>query len=61
MVVDEIDPAARVEVAQTPAAGRLPERYVPSVERARSELGLESWIDLREGIRRTAKWHQPKK
>jgi dTDP-glucose 4,6-dehydratase len=61
MVVDEIDPGARVEVAQTPVTGRLPERYVPSVDRARSELGLESWIDLREGIRRTAKWHQPKK
>lgn len=61
IVVDEIDPAATVEVAQTPVAGRLPERYVPSVERARSELGLESWIDLREGIRRTAHWHQHNK
>lgn len=61
IVVDEIDPAAKVEVAQTPVAGRPAERYVPSVERARSELGLESWIDLREGIRRTARWHKQKK
>jgi len=61
IVVDEIDPAAKVEVAQSPVAGRPAERYIPSVERARSELGLESWIDLKEGIRRTARWHKQKK
>jgi nucleoside-diphosphate-sugar epimerase len=61
IVVDEIDPAAKVEVAQTPVAGRPAERYVPSVKRARSELGLESWIDFKEAIRRTARWHKQRK
>jgi nucleoside-diphosphate-sugar epimerase len=36
----------------------LPERYVPSVARARAELGLEQTIDLAEGIRRTIAWHE---
>jgi nucleoside-diphosphate-sugar epimerase len=31
-------------------------RYVPSVARARSELGLSVWIPLDEGIRRMAEW-----
>jgi len=33
-----------------------PQRYVPSVERARQELGLESWISLEEAIERTLHW-----
>jgi nucleoside-diphosphate-sugar epimerase len=36
--------------------GRAPPRYVPSVARARAELGLEQWIGLEESIRRTAGW-----
>jgi hypothetical protein len=31
---------------------------VPSIERARTELGLECWIKLRDGIRRTLVWLQ---
>ena len=33
-----------------------PERYVPSIERARQELGLESWISLEESIISTMKF-----
>jgi nucleoside-diphosphate-sugar epimerase len=43
----------RVEIAGTPVAGRLPDRYVPSTERARTELNLKEWIPLEESIRRT--------
>ena len=32
-------------------------RYVPSVMRARSELGLEEGVSLEEGIMKTLKWH----
>ena len=32
--------------------------YVPSVQRARIELGLEVWTSLEEGIKRTSEWHQ---
>jgi dTDP-glucose 4,6-dehydratase len=33
-----------------------PERYVPSVKRAREELALVQRIDLATGLRRTADW-----
>jgi nucleoside-diphosphate-sugar epimerase len=33
-----------------------PERYVPDIARARSELGLEPGIDLEQGVRRTLAW-----
>jgi nucleoside-diphosphate-sugar epimerase len=33
-----------------------PERYVPSTQRARAELGLQESFDLRESVRRTAEW-----
>ena len=42
-----------VEIAGTPAAGGLPERYVPSCERARTELNLTEQIPLEEAICRT--------
>jgi dTDP-glucose 4,6-dehydratase len=33
-----------------------PQRYVPSIERARSELGLENWVSLEKGIEKTFQW-----
>jgi len=44
----------RVEIAGTPVAGTLPERYVPDCTRARTELNLRDLIPLDEAIRRTA-------
>jgi len=41
-----------ISVASKPAAGVNPKRYVPSIARAREELGLEPWIGLEEGIGR---------
>ena len=35
------------------ATGAVPERYVPSTQRARNELGLAEWTSLEESIRRT--------
>jgi len=43
----------RVEIAGTPVAGQMPDRYVPSTERARTELNLKESISLEDGIRRT--------
>jgi len=57
---DEVNPRAEVRIDQEANSGKAAERYVPSTGRARSELGLEEWIDLREGIRRTAAWHTDK-
>jgi len=47
-----------VEIRGTPVAGRLGERYVPSVDRASDELGLVNQIGLDEGVRRTMAWHR---
>lgn len=47
-----------VHVARTAPAGHRPERYVPSVERARKELGLEAWTGLHSALEKTLKWHR---
>ena len=57
LVASQVRPGAAVSITQTPIGRRLPTRYVPSIERARSELGLEPWISLDEGIARTAEWY----
>lgn len=46
----------QIQIAQQPKPGASPLRYVPSIERARTELGLECHIKLKEGIRRTLDW-----
>ena len=56
--VDAIAPGTPVEIKGTPVPGRLPERYVPSTDRARAELQLQEYIDLSDAIRRTAAWHR---
>ncbi|MEF8729248.1 MAG: NAD(P)-dependent oxidoreductase [Accumulibacter sp.] len=47
--------APGVAVLGKPGGGAA-ERYVPDTARARSELGLEQYIDLPEAIRRTLAW-----
>jgi dTDP-glucose 4,6-dehydratase len=49
--------AIQIHVAQQAVPGALPERYVPSVERAEKMLGLRETVGLEEAIRRTAAWH----
>jgi dTDP-glucose 4,6-dehydratase len=46
----------RIEIAEEPAPGALALRYVPSIDRARNELGLAPMISLEDGIRRTYDW-----
>lgn len=55
-VTEEVCPGADIRIAKQPTPGAAPERYVPSVERARRELGLEERVPLRESIRRMAAW-----
>ena len=47
----------QVRIAKPPAPGMPSTRYVPSTQRARSEMGLVQRVDLGESIRRTATWH----
>ncbi len=56
IVAEAIAPNARVEIGKA-SGSILPDRYVPSTERARKELGLRQTVDLAEAIRRTAAWY----
>jgi len=48
--------AAGFAVKGTPQPGAARSRYIPAVDKARSELGLEVWTPLDEAILRTARW-----
>jgi dTDP-glucose 4,6-dehydratase len=58
MVVEELDPSLKVEIAREPTIGAPLAQYVPDVHRAEALLGLHPEIGLREAIRRTAAWHR---
>jgi dTDP-glucose 4,6-dehydratase len=58
MVAGVIDPKIEIVVARKAEPGKPAERYVPSIDRAREELGLEPWIAAADGVRRTADWHR---
>jgi dTDP-glucose 4,6-dehydratase len=53
-----VNPRVHICMAKAPVPGQLPARYVPSVERARTELQLEPWVSLVDAIERTATWNQ---
>lgn len=55
-VAATLRPETEIRVAQQAKPGVAPARYVPSVERARTMLGLEEWTPLEVSIRRTAEW-----
>jgi dTDP-glucose 4,6-dehydratase len=57
VVAATLAPSTEIHVAQQVLPGALPERYVPSVERAERMLGLRETVSLEEAIRRTAAWH----
>ncbi len=57
-VVATLSPETEIQVAREPVPGVLPPRYVPSVKRARNELGLSEMIAVEESIRRTARWQR---
>jgi nucleoside-diphosphate-sugar epimerase len=48
----------QVNIAQKPEPEAKPIKYVPSVERAENELGLQCQIGLEEAIKRTIQFHQ---
>lgn len=56
-VVDTTSPGTEIRIAGTPVPGAPPSRYVPNTARAAQMLGLQTWIPLEEGIRRTYHWH----
>ncbi len=52
----QISTPLQVQIAQQAQPGNLPTRYVPNVDRAKTELGLSLSVGLDESIARTAKW-----
>jgi len=50
-------PPPAIKILQSVKAGQTPERYVPSIEKAKNELGLRVFIDLDTAIQRTVAWH----
>ena len=49
-------PGTPIEIAQKPVPGAPALRYVPCVERAKTELGLKPVVPLEEGVRRMYEW-----
>ncbi len=47
-----------IQVLGTPDPKVLPPRYVPSIERARKELGLDVRCPLKDAITQTLDWHR---
>jgi dTDP-glucose 4,6-dehydratase len=56
IVKSTVNPKCPITVAHKPDADHLPDRYVPSIDRARRELRLDVWIELNMAIRRSAEW-----
>lgn len=52
-----LDSSAGVRILQTAAPDKLPERYVPNVDRIMNELHLKPPIALDDALARTARWH----
>jgi dTDP-glucose 4,6-dehydratase len=56
LIADAVDPAMAVEVQSKQPLG--PQNvYLPDITRARTELGLDVWIPLRDAIARTVAFH----
>ena len=47
-----------VVVGRQPVTGVPAERYIPSIERARNELGLNVWTNLEQTIQRTLEFNE---
>ena len=56
-VAAQFAPAPPIQIGRSAGAGPAA-RYVPSTERARTELGLEAHIGLDEALRRTVEWNR---
>lgn len=60
-VANQFTPPPAVLIAQKPTMDKLPERYVPSTQRVREELGLKQQVDLSTAIHKTISWFSSRK
>jgi dTDP-glucose 4,6-dehydratase len=56
-VVEVAAPRAEIRIAHAAVPGAPAARYIPAAGRA-AALGLQPWISLEEGVRRTCEWHR---
>lgn len=56
-VVDAAGRDIEIEVGNLDRTGAPRSRYIPSIERAQRELGLQVWVPLEEGLRRMWHWN----
>ena len=56
-VVQSLNVSTKIHVSKEPVLGAAVAQYVPSVDRAKTMLGLNQTVSLQEAIRRTANWH----
>jgi dTDP-glucose 4,6-dehydratase len=50
-------PPPKIIIATKADPDKVPERYVPCIERARDELGLQPWVPLNQAIQKTIDWN----
>ena len=60
-VANFFHPPPAIKILRSPKPGQMPERYVPSIEKAKKELGLRVFIDLDTAIQRTVDWHMKRR
>ena len=58
LAAQTLAPGLPVEIAQKPTPGAAPNRYIPSIDRARTELGLRVSAPLADALRKTAAWYR---
>jgi dTDP-glucose 4,6-dehydratase len=57
IVADQFEPQPSIRRLKQPIPNQVPERYVPDITRARTELQLTPSIGLSRAIQLTRKWH----
>jgi dTDP-glucose 4,6-dehydratase len=57
IVAGAFRPPVEVSINRPVQPGKPAEHYVPSTQRARSELGLRELIALEDAVQRTIRWH----
>jgi dTDP-glucose 4,6-dehydratase len=57
-VIEAADGGIRIEIGEPTTPGVSPSRYVPAIDRARNDLGLQVRVPLEDGLRRMWQWNQ---
>lgn len=60
LVAGSFDHPSKISIAQLPDKNKLPERYIPAIQRAQQGLGLINRVSLSQAIKKTIDWHASK-